>query len=202
MLRASKIRDKIKRGERRMIIGITGKSGTGKSYLSEYLSKKLHFKHIDIDKLSHKIFDFSESHMFLKTNFGPDIFCKEKIDRKKLGEIAFKNKTKLKKLNMFFKTKIEEELDHIMLFEKNVILDYALLPGLIQFKLCDYKILLKEADQLRYERIFKREGISKEYFDMRDKSLDEYDESKFDIVVQSPTKKDADNIIKTIKEKL
>ena len=104
-----------------MIIGITGKSGSGKSFLSEILARKLNAKHVDIDKISHSLLNSPDAHIFLITNFGHEIFYKDEINRKKLGEIVFKNKKKLYKLNSYFTTKIEQELDKIILFEKNVI---------------------------------------------------------------------------------
>ena len=79
------------------IIGITGKSGVGKTTLSNMLSSKLNCKTIDIDKIGHEAIRNSKIINELCLNFGEDILEKNgQVDRKKLGEIVFANKDKMK----------------------------------------------------------------------------------------------------------
>ena len=82
-----------------MIIGITGKSGAGKSYLSDILSQELDLIHVNIDKISHEVLAFPETISFLKKEFENIIFENNKLNRKKLGEIVFNNPQKLQLLN-------------------------------------------------------------------------------------------------------
>lgn len=169
-----------------MIIGITGKSGAGKSFLAEILAEKLNLKHIDVDKISHQVLLHPETQKFLKQEFGEDIFDNNTLNRKKLGALAFKNKAKLKQLNNFCQIQIEKELDKIIKAEKNlIVLDYALLPWLKQFKLCDVKILLKTDFDTRFNRVAARENITEKYFLSRDNSLEDYDETQFDFIYNS-----------------
>ena len=127
-----------------MIIGITGKSGAGKSYLSDIISKELGFIHVDIDTISHEVLAFPETISFLHEKFGESIFENNVLNRKKLGNIVFNSPEKLKELNDFCQIQIEKRLDQIINNStKPIILDYALLNKLKQFSLCDVKILLK-----------------------------------------------------------
>ena len=188
-----------------MIIGITGRSGSGKSYLSDVLAEKLDLIHIDIDKISHEVLTYAESKKFLMQEFGSEIFENEKLNRKLLGKIVFNSPQKLEKLNRFCQIEMEKKLDEIIsTAKKPLILDYALLFGLKQFDSCDIKILLKADFDLRYSRVKTRENITKEYFLSRDNSLldSNFDETKFDFVFKNISKEEIDELIKTLESKL
>lgn len=169
-----------------MIIGITGKSGTGKSYLSEIIAEKLDMIHIDIDKISHEVLTFPETKEFLKAEFGESVFDDGIVNRKKIGAIVFNNKTKLNKLNDFCQKLIEKKLDEIISnSQKSIILDYALLPRLKQFNSCDLKILLHSDFETRFIRVAKRENITKDYFLSRDGSIEDFKNTSFDFVFEN-----------------
>lgn len=185
-----------------MIIGITGRSGTGKSYLSEILAKKLDMIHLDIDKISHEVLSFEETQKFLRNEFGESIFENGVLNRKALGKIAFSDKQKLAHLNDFCQHQIESRLDEIISKStKPVILDYALLWKLKQFKVCDITILLETDFETRYNRVFSRENISREYFEARDNSLEDFSNKKFDYIFKNITDEEIENLIKTIQLK-
>lgn len=188
-----------------MIIGITGRSGTGKSYLSEILAENLDLTHIDIDKISHEVLSFETSKKFLINEFGLDIFDNGILNRKKLGKIVFDSQEKLEKLNHFCQIEMEKKLDEIISSsKKSLILDYALLCGLKQFNACDIKILLEESFDVRFSRVKTRENISKEYFLSRDNSLSEsnFDKSKFDYVFKNISNDEIKSLTETLKSKL
>lgn len=182
-----------------MIIGITGKSGSGKSYLSTILAEKLQAEHVDVDKISHQVLSFPETQKFLKKEFGNDIFDEEILNRKKLGKIVFCDHDKLNLLNKFCKIQIEKKLDELVkTTTKPLIFDYALLPWLKQFKLCDVKILLTADFETRYNRVSSRENITKEYFQSRDNSVENYNEKIFDYVYKNLTQKSIDELIEKL----
>ena len=97
-----------------MIIGITGRSGSGKSFLSDILAEKLDMIHIDIDKISHEVLTFDESKKFLLNEFGSEIFENGVVNRKKLGKIVFGEPEKLEKLNRFCQIEMEAKIDEII----------------------------------------------------------------------------------------
>ena len=185
-----------------MIIGITGKSGSGKSYASEILAKNLNLKQLDIDKISHEVLSYPETIKFLKKEFGDLVFDNNNLNRKKLGKIVFNDKIKLEKLNKFCQKLIEEKLDEIVQNNKNLILDYALLPLLKNINDCDVKILLTADFETRLSRVQTRENITKEYFLSRDNSVLNYDKNIFDYVLNNAKIEDIEALTKKIKEKL
>ena len=105
-----------------MIIGITGRSGAGKSYLSEILAEKLDLIHIDIDKISHEVLSFDESKTFLLNEFGTEIFDNGILNRKLLGKIVFSNQEKLDKLNNFCQIEMEKKIDEIIASSKKSLI--------------------------------------------------------------------------------
>lgn len=184
-----------------MIIGITGKSGAGKSYLSDILSQELDLIHVNIDKISHEVLAFPETISFLKKEFENIIFENNKLNRKKLGEIVFNNPQKLQLLNDFCQIQIENRLNEIISSsKKSIILDYALLNKLKQFKLCDIKILLNTNINTRFSRVSEREKISKEYFLSRDNSLEPYNHNDFDYIFDDFSQKDIQTLIEIINQ--
>jgi dephospho-CoA kinase len=67
------------------------------------------------------------------------------------------------------------------------------------FKELDFKILVTCDDDIRMERVIKRDGISKEYFLLRDKNSLSYDESLFDVCIDNCEKKDTKLIFESSK---
>jgi dephospho-CoA kinase len=112
-------------------VGITGGIGSGKSAVCKILKKEGE-KIIIADILSRRITDVNESvrKKILKF-FGPEVFDEfDSLDRKKLADIVFDDRKKLKKLN---------EIIHPVLFRKieKEIQEYAASP--------DFKIIFIEA---------------------------------------------------------
>jgi peptide chain release factor 2/tRNA threonylcarbamoyl adenosine modification protein (Sua5/YciO/YrdC/YwlC family) len=79
-------------------LGLTGQSGAGKSYICKKL-KERGFNIIDCDEVVKNIYDTDEALVkSLCAQFG-DIMTDGKVDRKKLGNIVFNDKSKLERLN-------------------------------------------------------------------------------------------------------
>ena len=67
------------------IIGITGKSGSGKSFFASTLAQKLNFTYVDVDKIGHKSTSDPEILKKLCEEFGNTILDENGIlNRKKL----------------------------------------------------------------------------------------------------------------------
>lgn len=75
------------------IIGITGKSGSGKTAFASLLAQKLHCNYIDVDKIGHMALYRPEILDELCKKFGDGILDENgNLDRKKVGNIVFTRK--------------------------------------------------------------------------------------------------------------
>lgn len=189
-----------------MIIGITGKSGSGKSKIATDLAKQLNAELLSFDLISHQATETDKFKHFVKQNINENIFDKNgRIMRKALGEIIFQNPEKLKMINGCAEKIMNEIIDNTINHSHSnyIILEYALLPEMKYFDICDIKILVTANDSVRQSRIIKRDNISKEYFLLREKNSLNYDNSKFDIVIENNTNEtyDIKHIINQIQKK-
>lgn len=95
-----------------MLIGLTGGIATGKSTVCKIL-EDLEVEVIDADIIAHRVLDDKKVIKKLKNEFGKEILNENgRVDRKKLGEIVFKDKKKLEKLESFTHPKIFEIIEH------------------------------------------------------------------------------------------
>jgi len=108
-----------------MIIGLTGGIASGKSTVSKYLAEK-GFKVYDADKIAKDISEKKLVQEEIIATFGDKILEENRnIDRKKLKEIVFEDKEKLKQLNAiihpkvidFYKKLKEKNTDEIIIFD-------------------------------------------------------------------------------------
>ena len=83
-----------------MIIGICGKSGSGKSTVARELMELVNKEsvHLDIDKIGHKVLAIPNVEKELIETFGSGIKTESGINRKKLGEIVFAFRSEMEKL--------------------------------------------------------------------------------------------------------
>lgn len=94
-----------------MILGITGSIGSGKTTVAKLFTKHWYYR-IDADEIGHIIIQKNSAiYKKLLNFFGNDILDKNKnIDRDKLGDIAFNDINKLKKLNSITHPTILKEI--------------------------------------------------------------------------------------------
>ncbi len=145
-----------------MIIGIMGYSGSGKSTLAEEF-KKLGAFVIDADKIGKDILSPGSNGLREAVSlFGDGILLPDKtLDRKKLGEIVFKNRDKLELLNGITWNEIDKKIKEEAMSAKSeiTVIDCALLYKISAYKLCDEVIFINTPDSIMIERIMKRDGI-------------------------------------------
>lgn len=147
-----------------MIIGLTGGIASGKSTVSKYLAEK-GFKVYDADKIAKNISEEKYVQEEIIATFGDKILDKNgNVDRKKLKEIVFENKDKLKKLNGiihpkvidFYKKLKEKNTDEMIIFDVPLLFESGL------DKICD-KILVVISDyEVQLDRIVERDKIDRE----------------------------------------
>lgn len=169
------------------IIGITGKSGSGKSMFASLLAQKLQCRHVDIDKVGHQANFQPEIITGLCENFGHGILDEcGNVDRKKLGAIVFADEDKMKILSDLTWGYMEKQLDS-MLSDKSdcIVFEWILLPQSKYWDMCDSKILVTSDNAQRRRKVLERDHISEEYFDKRDSKSIDYSPYKFDYVFEN-----------------
>lgn len=185
-----------------MIIGISGKSGSGKSTLARKIINKSNNKaiHLDIDKIGHSVLLLPEVKEELIKSFGESIIQKNNIDRKKIGEIVFASRKEMNKLSDITWKYMQIEIDNFLNIHKNkiIILDWLLLPITKYFAMCDIKIFLDIPYDVRKQRVMKRDNITKEAFDLREKASINFDESAFDYVIKENDNKIIKRLVKSL----
>lgn len=177
------------------IIGITGKSGCGKSTFASLLSQKLNCQHIDIDKIGHQAILQPEIITALCDEFGNQILNDDgSINRKKLGAIVFINKDKMKILEDLTYGYMQKCLDNILSQNNEcIVLEYILLPRTKYWNMCDSKVLVKSDDVQRKNKVIERDHISPEYFDKRDSASIDYSPFNFDYIYENDYQQESMN---------
>jgi len=183
-------------------IVITGKSGSGKSYVSALLAKELSAKIINFDTISHQTLTLENVKAFVKQTFGESVFDENlNINRKKLGELAFSNPQKLEILNQLCEQEMIGIIDSILETSDSqyIILEYLLLPEMKYFKTSNIKILVKAAKEIRKKRIINRDSISSDYYEKREHNSIEFNESDYDFIINNNSSIDIKSIAQKIK---
>lgn len=145
-----------------MIFGLTGNSGSGKSTVSN-IFKELGAFVIDADKIYHDLLENSnEMKAEIVENF--DVLVDEKISRKKLAEIVYKNKGKIHTLNAITHKYVIEKMENLIKKSENkfIILDVPLLFESGLNNICDKTVGVIADEYIKINRICMRDGISKE----------------------------------------
>ena len=151
--------------QNKMIIGITGSIGTGKSTVSNYLISK-GYSVVDADKISKGAYNIgSNGYKAILEVFGEEILNSNgEVDRKKIKKIVFDNSNMLQRLNMAIHPIIINEIEkdiEILLESQNVVFLDA--PLLIETELHKKvnKIIVVICDKNeQINRIIKRDKIT------------------------------------------
>ena len=170
-----------------MLIGLMGKSGSGKTTVS-LLFKELNnnIKVLEVDKIGHKAYTDKEVKKKMVKYFGEEIFDNDSnIDRKKLANIVFNNSDMMQKLYDATYEFMEKEIDIFIAKYDIVLLDYALLPLTKYYDMCDLKLLVTSDYTARCKRVTTRDNISKEKYDERDTNSVDYSSTYFDYVIEN-----------------
>lgn len=148
--------------QNKKIVGITGGSGCGKSYVSGELAK-LGAAVIDCDKVAREVMEPGQACLLeVAEFFGAEVLEDGHLNRKKLAEIVFSDGEKLKELNRIshkyilasIYERIEREAAEI------IIIDGAVL---IESKIACHMMIGVLADrEIREKRIMERDGLTKE----------------------------------------
>lgn len=175
------------------VIGLTGKTGAGKSTVAAFLKEKGCFI-IDGDKIARDILLPGEPAIKeLALIFGEDIVLHDgNIDRKKLASRAFADRESTDRLNAVTHPRITERfVADINKAEREgfsvAVIDAAALLESDCKNLCSFFVVITAPEDVRLERILGRDGITKEQALTRIKAQkdDEYYFSQADHIVKN-----------------
>lgn len=160
------------------IIGLTGQTGAGKSEVAKLLIER-GYPVVSADEAARKAVEDSEIKAMLCAAFGDVLKPDGSLDRRRVAQIAFSAPGRVAVLNAITHPKISE----IMLEEAQkcssdiVVFDASQLFEAGQEVYCERVIGVIADQELRLERIIKRDGISSEAAELRMKA--QHDERFF-----------------------
>jgi len=166
------------------IIGLTGRTGSGKSFIADILAKRGAYI-IDADKIAHGVLlPGGGAYDEVVKNFGASILDENKfINRKKVAEIVFNDPAALKlhteTTHKYILKKTYEEIENAKKTNFQIVCIDA--PLLVESGLhndCDIVWAVYTDDAIRLKRIIGRDGISEEEAHKRMESQTPFDEIK------------------------
>jgi len=150
----------------KVIIGVTGKFGSGKSTVAKILEKK-GAKVINVDEIGHEVLKDEDVKEKLLKTFGEDIFENGEVNRKTLARIVFSSKERLKELEKILHPKMIEKIKEIVKkYDGIVVLEAAILKRMGLDSLCDHVITVVTDEEKIFERMRKK-GFSDDEIEKR-----------------------------------
>ena len=145
------------------IIGITGGIGSGKTTITKYI-ESLGYPIYIADDEAKKLLDLEEVINEIRKTFGEEVIENNLVDKKKLATFVFGNKDKLKQLNEIIHPKVRQ---HFINWVKQINSEIVFKEAAILFesgayKDCDYRKLVTAPEDVRVERVIKRDNTTKE----------------------------------------
>lgn len=175
----------------KILLGLTGKTGAGKSTVSRYLKEKGAYV-IDGDVVAREILiDNPELINTLANKFGEDILENGVLNRKKLAQKAFSTPERTNLLNSIMHPAINEKIQQEAkkAFETNnvVIVDAAAIIESGFADTCDKLIVVTAPEDVRKERIIKRDNISEKdaLIRINGQKADDFYNDKADYIIKN-----------------
>ncbi len=153
-----------------MIVGLTGKSCSGKDRVASLLDER--FVVIDEDRIGHEALGKNIGR--IREAFGDGVISGGAVDRKKLGPVVFSSAEKLALLNSITHPwMVDETIRRCREIEKEgkiAVINAAILEEMGFVPYCDEIIFVLAPYEKRLERALKRDGVSEEAFRRRSES--------------------------------
>ena len=165
-----------------MVLGITGRSGAGKSIICNMLKEKYMVKVINADQIARKLSKKGTNYLLeIIKVFGKDIIDEDgELRRKRLAEIIYTDSKKREELNnctfKYIKKEIEKQINSEKNKEITIIIDAPLLFECELNILCDKVIGIISQRDLQIERIVARDNID---YDDAEKRLNAQETNEF-----------------------
>lgn len=169
MIATIPLNERLTGGGKLLKIGLTGGAATGKSTVGSIL-KELGAYIIDLDLIAREVVEKGSPCLEeIAAQFGKDMLRPDGgLDRKKLGDLVFSDRDKLRKLNSIVHPvmidRVEKELAEL---EKRsdipaVVIDAAILIEMGLHRLVDSVWLVKADKETQVRRLVERDGMSRE----------------------------------------
>lgn len=146
------------------VIGLTGGIGSGKTTIANYFAEMGVPVYIADDEAK-KVMQSEGIIKKIKATFGNSLFENEILNRAKLAEIVFNNADKLAQLNAIVHPAVKTDFELWLLNNKNydyVIYEAAILFESGRYKECDVIITVTAPEEVRIERVLKRDNTTRE----------------------------------------
>ena len=189
-------------------IGITGGSGSGKSFVSAKMAE-MGGKWIDADKLYHELLSKNHAMRNRILETFPEARDGEHINRGKLASMVFTNDKDLMKLNSithpFVIQAIEDEIaECYCVNDEFVIIDAIALFESGLSNICDVTIGVIADENLRIDRIVARDNLSiaRARTRVRAQQKEDYYRKKCDYIIENNGESDVDGQIRNIISKV
>ncbi|MFB3388516.1 dephospho-CoA kinase [Flavobacterium sp. LAR06] len=144
------------------VIGLTGGIGSGKTTIANYFAEMGVPVYI-ADDGARAVMQLDHVVKEIKNVFGESVFEKDVLNRAKLAEIVFNDKEKLAKLNAIVHPAVKKDFEVWLLRHKNyeyIIYEAAILFESGRYKECDYIITVTAPEEVRIERVLKRDNTT------------------------------------------
>jgi dephospho-CoA kinase len=146
------------------IIGLTGGIGSGKSTIANFFSEFGIPVYI-ADDAAKKLMLSDEITKSITNVFGASVFDKRKLNNAKLAEIVFNNVNELEKLNRIIHPAVKKDFNEWLIKNNNyshVVYEAAILFESGSYKVCDIIITVIAPEEIRINRVIKRDGTTRE----------------------------------------
>lgn len=159
-----------------MKIALVGNIASGKSTVEKTL-QELNFSVLDTDFVAHGLLENNAEIMEAFKDY--DILTEGKISREKLGKIVFSDETLKQKLEAILHPQIRAKIQEYFSIHSNEKLVFVSIPLLFEAKmedLFDKVLFVYTNDDIRLQRLMKRNNYTKEYAIVRMNSQISQDE--------------------------
>lgn len=186
------------------VIGLTGGIGSGKTTIANYFQEMGVPVYI-ADNGAKNVMQSEDIVKQIKTIFGEILFENNILNRAKLAEIVFNDKKKLEQLNAIVHPAVKRDFEVWLLQHKNsayVIYEAAILFESGKYKECDVIITITAPEEVRIERVLKRDATTREQVLSRMKMQwdDEKRISRSNFVINNDNLKNAkEEVVKILK---
>ncbi|RYJ36484.1 Dephospho-CoA kinase [Flavobacterium anhuiense] len=186
------------------VIGLTGGIGSGKTTVANYFQEMGVPVYI-ADDGAKRVMQSKNILAELKSAFGGNIFDGDILNRAKLAQIVFNDKEQLAKLNAIVHPAVKLDFEEWVKEHKNqdyVIYEAAILFESGRYKDCDVIITVTAPEEVRIDRVIKRDKTTREQVVSRMKMQwnDEKRISKSNFVINNNNLKNAkEEVVKILK---